>query len=140
MTRGVEISITGGVVAMVRGPTSWLFFLFLCLHFFSSCVICFKVQKALCNTSHEETKTYKQVPQPTSPLHGKDQTPRVHTKSPPRLAPKIIQPQTRKETKHRNLEVERPKPFRRLTKTKEKTLTARNAGHGERIDDRAIDR
>jgi len=32
----------------------------------------------------------------------------------PRLAPKIIIPQTRKETIHRNVQVERPKPFRRL--------------------------
>jgi len=31
-------------------------------------------------------------PPPASPLHGKNQTPGLHRKSPPRLAPKIIYP------------------------------------------------
>ena len=99
-------------------------------------MICFKVPIVSCSAIYGEKKTYKQVPQPASPLHGKNQTPRVYRKSPPCLAPKIIKPQTQKETKHKNVEVERHKPLGRLTKRKEKTLTARNAGRGERIDER----
>jgi len=33
ISRGVEISIAGGVVAMVRGPISWSFFTFLLFFF-----------------------------------------------------------------------------------------------------------
>jgi len=34
ISRGVEISIAGGVVAMVRDPISWSFFLFFFFSFF----------------------------------------------------------------------------------------------------------
>jgi len=42
--------------------------------------------------SYEEKKTNKTKPPPTSPLDGKNQTPRIHRKKPRRLAPKIIYP------------------------------------------------
>jgi len=65
---------------------------------------------------------------PASPLYGKNQTPRNHRKSPPRLAPKILIPQTRKETIHSTVKVERPKPFHRLPRTKESFAKASKRG------------
>ena len=111
------------------------FFLFSFFSFLLSCMICFKVPTASCSGRYGEKKTYKQIPRPASPRHGKNHTPQIHRKSPPRLAPKI-KPLTPKETIHKNVQVERPKPFRRLAKTKEKSLKARNAGRGERMVDR----
>jgi len=73
-------------------------------------VICFKVQTASCSASYGEKKTYKSnVFPPASPRHRKNQTPRNHRKSPPRLAPKT-KPQTRRETIHRNLHERDPNP------------------------------
>jgi len=73
-------------------------------------VICFKVQTASCNASYGEKKTYKSnVFPPASPRHRKNQTPRNHRKSPPRLAPKT-KPQTRRETVHRNVQERDPNP------------------------------
>jgi len=40
----------------------------------------------------EKTKPINSNPPPVSPLHGKNQTPRVHRKTLPRLATKIIYP------------------------------------------------
>jgi len=40
----------------------------------------------------ERKKPINSIPPPASPLHGKNQRPRVHRKSLPRLAPKIIYP------------------------------------------------
>jgi len=57
ISRGVEISIAGGVVAMVRVLSLGRFFFFL---FLQSCVICFKVQTGSCSVSYGEKKTYKQ--------------------------------------------------------------------------------
>jgi len=57
---------------------------------------------------------------PTSPLHGKNQTPRIHRKNPPRLAPKTIIPQTRKETIHRDVQGRDPNPSAGSLKTKER--------------------
>jgi len=45
ISRGVEISIAGGVVAMVRGPISWLFFCFFSFFFVIKSLLCLKVQK-----------------------------------------------------------------------------------------------
>jgi len=110
-SRGVEISIAGGVREMVHDLSLGGFFSFF---FIVIMRYLFQVQKVLDSTSYEEKKTYKLQQPPASPLHGKNQTPRDHRKSPPRLAPKILIPQTSKEPIHRNLQVERAKPFHRL--------------------------
>jgi len=57
---------------------------------------------------------------PASPPHGKNQTPRIHRKDPPRLAPKTIIPQTRKETIHRDVQERDPNPSAGSPKTKER--------------------
>ena len=44
ISRGVAVSITGGVVAMVRGPISWSFFFF-SFFFVIKLLLCLKVQK-----------------------------------------------------------------------------------------------
>ena len=50
ISRGVEISITGGVVAMVRDPISWSFLLF--FFFCNQIVIMFKGTKDSCSASY----------------------------------------------------------------------------------------
>ena len=129
ISRGVEISVAGGGGDKVRLVSLGRFFFSLFSFFLLSCMICFKIQTASCSASYGENKTYKQKPRPASPLHGKHQAPRIHRKSPPRLAP-MIKPPMRKGTIHINVQVKRPKPFHRPTKTKGKTLTARNAARG----------
>jgi len=97
---------------------------YLLVHFCSSlfcdimCYLC-QVQKALCSVSYEEKNTDKSQQPPASPLHGKIQTLGNHRKSPAHLEPKILIPQTRKATIHRDVQVERPKPFHRVHQTKE---------------------
>ena len=119
-------------------PISWSFFFSFFFLFFSFFVIMrylFEVQKALWSASHEEKKTYKQQQPPASPPHRKNQTPRNHRKSPPRLALKMLIPQPCKETIHRNVQVERPKPFSRLPRTKESFAKAPKHGpEGEDSD------
>jgi len=53
ISRGVEISITGGVGEMVRGPISWSFFFFL---FCNQIVIMFKCTKDSCSASYGDKK------------------------------------------------------------------------------------
>jgi len=94
-------------------------FFFFFFFFFDIMCYLFWVQKSVCSASYQEKKTYKSQQPPAPPLHGKNQTPRNHRKSPHRLAPKTLIPQICKETIHRKVQVERPKPFRRLPRTKE---------------------
>jgi len=91
ISRGVEISIAGGGGEMVR---VYLLVLFLFLFFFfcnhALCVSRYK--KPYAALAMKRKKPINSIPPPASPLHGKNQTLRVHRKSLPRLAPKIIYP------------------------------------------------
>jgi len=88
-SRGVEISIAGGVVAMVRALSLGRFFsFFFCNH----ALFVSRYQKPYAALAMKRKKPISAIPPPAPPLHGKNQTPRVHRKSPPRLAPKIIYP------------------------------------------------
>jgi len=77
ISRGVEISITGGGGEMVRiaggggemvrvagggGEMPYLLVVLFFFFFFESSVICFQVQNALCSASYEEKTTYKCKP------------------------------------------------------------------------------
>ena len=53
-------------------------------------------------------------------LHGKNQIPGIHGKNPPRLAPKTMIPQTRKEAIHRDIQERDPNPSTGSPKTKER--------------------
>ena len=90
ISHGVEISIAGGVVAMVRGDISWFFFLF--FFFCNHALFVSRYKKPDAALAMKRKKPINAIPPPASPLHGKIQTPRVHRKSPPRLPPKIIYP------------------------------------------------
>ena len=89
--------------------------------------------------SYKEKKSYMSQQPAASPLDGKNQTPRNYRKSPPRLAPKILIPETRKETIHRNVQVERPKPFRKLHRTKESFAKASKRGPEGEDGDRGLE-
>ena len=130
ISRGVEISIAGGGGEMVRGPIPWSIFFFL---FYNHARFDLRYKQPHAARAIERKKPINNSHDPPHLFMGKMKHPKSIGKV-PRLAPKI-KPQTCKETIHRNVQVERPKPFRRLTKTKEKTLTARNAACGERIVD-----
>jgi len=85
----VEISLAGGVVAMVRGPISWSFvFVFFCNH----ALFVSRYKKPYAALAMKRKKPINANPPPTPPVHGKNQTARVHRKSLPLLAPKIIYP------------------------------------------------
>jgi len=76
-------------------PISWLFFFSFFLFFFFSfffnhALFVSRYKKPYAALAMKRKKTINAIPPPTSPLHGKNQTPRVHRKSLPRLAPKII--------------------------------------------------
>jgi len=90
ISRGVEISIARGGEEMV-GDLSLGRFLF----FFFFCNLAFIIsgdKKPCAALAMEKTKPINANPPPASPLDGKNQTPRLHRKSLPRLAPKIIYP------------------------------------------------
>jgi len=71
---------------------------------------------------------------PTSLLHRKNQTPRIHRKNPPRLASKILIPQTHKETIHGDGQERDPNPFVGSRKNKREAGFAKaRQGLGERI-------
>jgi len=55
---------------------------------------------------------------PPSPLHRKNETPLIHWKSPPRIAPKILIPTTYKDTIHRDLQESDPNTSASSAKTK----------------------
>jgi len=94
ISRGVEISITRGGGEMVRERISWSLFFFFCDHgLFVS-----RYKKPYAALAMKRKKPINANPPPASPLHGINQTPPVHRKSLPRLAPKIIYPrQVRKQ-------------------------------------------
>jgi len=62
---------------------------------------------------------------PASPLHGKNQTPRIHRKNAPRLAPEIIIPQTRKEIIHKDVQERYPNHSAGSPKNKRKDWFAK---------------
>ena len=87
ISRGVEISITGGGGEMVCGLYFWpLFFLFFSFFFFFFCnfaLFVSRYKKPYAVLAMKRTKPINANPPPASPLHGKNQTPRVHRKSLP---------------------------------------------------------
>jgi len=91
---------------------SFFYFSFFCFFSFFFIIMryLFYVHKVLCSASYQEKKTYEpNVFPPASPCHGKNQTPRIHRKSPPHLAPKT-KPPTRRETIHRDVQERDPNP------------------------------
>jgi len=64
------------------------FFSFFCNH----ALFVSRYKETYAALAMKRKKPINAIPLPASPLHGKYQTPRVHRKSPPHLAPKIIYP------------------------------------------------
>jgi len=91
ISRGVENSIAGGGGEMVRVLSLGPFF-FLFSFFFNHALFVSRYKKPYAALAMKRKKPINANPPPASPLHGKNQTPRVHRKSPPCLAPKIIYP------------------------------------------------
>ena len=87
ISRGVEISIAGGGEEIVRAYPL-VFFSFFCNH----ALFVSRYKKPYAALARKRKKPINANPPPASPLHGKNQTPRVHRKSLPLLAPKIIYP------------------------------------------------
>ena len=83
ISRSVEISIAGGVGERVR-------VLSLGRCFFFHVLFVSGYKKPFAARAMKRKKPINVNPPPASPLHGKNQTPRVHRKSLPHLAPKII--------------------------------------------------
>jgi len=92
ISRGVEISIAGGGGEMVRGLFLGRFFSFSFFFFFNHALFVSRYKKPYAALAIKRKKPINAIPPPASPLHGKNQTPRVQRKSPPRLAPNIIYP------------------------------------------------
>jgi len=67
---------------------SFFFLFFFCNH--ASFV--FRYKKPYAALAMKRKKPINAIPPPASPLHGKNQTPRVHRESLPCLAPEIIYP------------------------------------------------
>jgi len=74
-------------VALSLGRFSF-FFLSFCNH----ALFVSRYKKPYAALAMKRKKPINANPPPVSPLYGKNQTPRVHRKSLPRLAPKIIYP------------------------------------------------
>jgi len=94
ISRGVEISTAGGGGGMLRALSLGHFFFFF-FHFFIFCnhaLFVPRYKKPYAALAMKRKKPINASPPPASPLHGKNQTPRVNRKSLPRLAPKIIYP------------------------------------------------
>jgi len=89
ISRGVEISIARGGGEMVRVSSLSHFFLFL---FCNHALFVSMYKRPYAARAMKRKKPINANPPPASPLHGKNQTPRVHRKSLPLLAPKIIYP------------------------------------------------
>jgi len=66
-----------------------VFFIFL-FFFYIHAFIVSRYKKPQAVLAMKKAKPINANPPPASPLHGKNQTPRVHRKSLPRLAPTII--------------------------------------------------
>ena len=92
ISRGVEISIAGGEGEMVRVLSLGRFFFLLFSFFCNHALFVSRYKKPHAALAMKRKKPINANPPPASPLHGKNQTPRIHRKSPPRLAPKIIYP------------------------------------------------
>jgi len=90
ISRAVEISIAGGGGVMVRVYLLVLVFLFFCNHVFI--VLRYKRLHAVLGMA--KTKPINHPQRPASPLHGKNQAPRINRKRPPHLSPKIKTPDT----------------------------------------------
>jgi len=88
ISRGVEISIAGGGGEMVRVLSLGRFVFLFCNH----ALFVSRYKKPYGALAMKRKKPINAIPPPASPLHGKNQSPRVHRKSSPRLAPKIIYP------------------------------------------------
>ena len=95
------------------------FFFFFISFFFYMMYSLFMVQELTCSTSYSVKKTFNPKQLHASSLHGKNETPTIHRKNPPRLAPKTIIPQTRKEIIHRDVQERDPNPSAGFPKTKE---------------------
>ena len=93
ISHGFQISIAGGVVAMVRCPIPWLLFSpFVSFFFCNHALFVSRYKKPYTALAMKRKKPINANPPAASPVHGKNQTPRVHRKSSPRLAPKIRYP------------------------------------------------
>ena len=68
-------------------PTPWSFFFFL---FCNHALFVSRYKKPYAALAMKRKKPINAIPPPASPIHRKNETPRVHRKSLPRLAPKII--------------------------------------------------
>ena len=88
ISRRVEISLAGGVVAMVHGPIPWSFFFFFSFFFSNHALFVSRYKKPCAALAMKRKKPINAIRPHASPLHGKNQTPRVHRKSSPGLAPK----------------------------------------------------
>jgi len=89
ISRGVEISIAGGGGEMVRVLSLGRFFSF---SFCNHALFVSRYKKPYGALAMKRKKPINAIPPPASPLHGKNQTTRVHRKSLPLLASKIIYP------------------------------------------------
>ena len=121
-----------------ENPISWLLLFFLFFLISESCVICFRYKKPYAARAMKRKKPISHNNRPLHLLIGKIKHPKNHRKSPPRLAPKILIPQTPKETIHRNVQVERRKLFGRLPRTKESFAKASKHGPEGEDSDRAF--
>jgi len=88
ISRGVEISIAAGRGEIVRVHLLGLFFSF--LFFCNHALFVSRYKKPYAALAMKRKKPITANSPPASPLHGKNETPRVHRESLPRLAPKII--------------------------------------------------
>jgi len=68
------------------------FFSVFLVFFFNHALFVSRYKKPYAARAKKRKKPINANPPPASHLHGKNQTPRVHRKSLPRLAPKIIYP------------------------------------------------
>jgi len=67
-------------------------FFFFFFFFFNHVLFVSRYKKPYAALAMKRKKPINAIPPTALPLHGKNQTPRVHRKSLPRLAPKIIYP------------------------------------------------
>jgi len=71
---------------------SYLLVIFFIFIFYNHALFVSRYKKPYAALAVKRKKPINAIPPPASPLHGKNQTARVHRKSLPRLAPKIIYP------------------------------------------------
>ena len=95
-------------------------FFFFFLFFFLYHVLLVKVQELACIVRYGVKKNLIPNNRPLHLLMGTIKHPESIGKNPPRLAPKRIIPQTRKETIHRDVQERDPNPSAGSPKTKER--------------------